>query len=158
MIARNPPIDVTAIDAGGRFTKEWYDRFKYLDTLQPLSDIDNTAMLAQIAATYSTITRSINPQAGTTYTFALTDAGKICEFSNSSAVTVTVPPNSTVALPVGSQIEVTQTGAGKVTLAQGSGVTITSLAGYKSIAGQYASATLYKRATDTWQLSGNLIA
>ena len=50
------------------------------------------------------------------------------------------------------------TGSGKTTLAQGSGVTITSLASYKSIAGQYASATLYKRATDTWQLSGSLIA
>jgi len=71
---------------------------------------------------------------------------------------VTVPPNSSVAFPVGTQIEVTQTGAGKTTLAQGSGVTITSLASYKSIAGQYASATLYKRATDTWQLSGSLIA
>jgi len=32
------------------------------------------------------------------------------------------------------------------------------LASYKTIAGQYASATLYKRATDTWQLSGSLIA
>ena len=71
---------------------------------------------------------------------------------------MTVPPNSSVAFPVGTQIEVTQTGRAETTLAQGSGVTITSLASYKSIAGQYASATLYKRATDTWQLSGSLIA
>lgn len=157
MAIRNPPIDVVAIDAGGRLTKDWYDRFKYLDALQPLSDIDFTAIEAEIALKSDT-TRTINPQTGTTYTFVLTDSGKICEFSNASAVTVTVPPNSSVAFPVGTQIEVTQTGAGKVTLAQGSGVTITSLASYKAIAGQYASATLYKRATDTWQLSGSLIA
>jgi len=150
-------IQQPLVDSAGRCNVIWFEKFKFLEGLQPLSDVDFDAIDAAIALK-SDITRTINPQTGTTYTFVLTDNGKICEFANSSPVTVTVPPNSSVALPVGAQIEVTQTGAGKVTLAQGSGVTITSLASYKSIAGQYASATLYKRATDTWQLSGNLIA
>ena len=152
-----PTIQQPLVDSAGRCNVLWFEKFKFLESLQPLSDVDFDAIDAAIALK-SDITRTINPQTGTTYTFVLTDNGKICEFANSSPVSVTVPPNSSVALPVGAQIEVTQTGAGKVTLAQGSGVTITSLASYKSIAGQYASATLYKRATDTWQLSGNLIA
>lgn len=152
-----PTIQQPLVDSSGRCNVLWFEKFKFLEGLQPLSDVDFAAIDAAIAAK-SDITRTINPQTGTTYTFVLSDAGIICEFSNSSPVTVTVPPNSSVAFPVGTQIEVTQTGAGKTTLAQGSGVTITSLASYKSIAGQYASATLYKRATDTWQLSGSLIA
>lgn len=147
---QNVPIQI-----GSAINPDWYMVLKFLETLQPLSDVDFAAIDAAIAAKSDT-TRALNPQIGTTYTFALTDNGKICEFDNSSPVTVTVPPNSSVALPVGAQIEVTQTGAGKVTLAQGSGVTITSLASYKSIAGKYASATLYKRSTDAWQLSGSL--
>lgn len=149
---QNVPIQI-----GNAINPDWYLVLKFLETLQPLSDVDFAAIDAAIALK-SNITRTINPQTGTSYTFVLSDAGIICEFSNSSPVTVTVPPNSSVAFPVGTQIEVTQTGAGKTTLAQGSGVLITSLASYKSIAGQYASATLYKRATDTWQLSGSLIA
>lgn len=145
------------IQLGSSINPDWYLVLKFLETLQPLSDVDFDAIDAAIALK-SDITRTINSQTGTTYTFVLTDNGNICEFSNASAVTVTVPPNSSVAFPVGAQIEITQTGAGKVTLAQGSGVTITSQASYKAIAGQYASATLYKRATDTWQLSGSLIA
>lgn len=152
-----PTIQQPLVDSSGRCNVLWFEKFKFLEGLQPLSDVDFAAIDAAIALK-SNITRTINPQTGTSYTFVLSDAGIICEFSNSSPVTVTVPPNSSVAFPVGTQIEVTQTGAGKTTLAQGSGVLITSLASYKSIAGQYASATLYKRATDTWQLSGSLIA
>jgi len=97
-----------------------------------------------------------NNQTGTTYTFALSDAGKFCTFSNASAQTVTVPPNSSVAFPVDTQIEVCQLGAGKVTLAQGAGVTIYSQGSNKSLAAQYAGAILQKTGTDTWVLIGNL--
>ncbi len=152
-----PTIQQPLVDSAGRCNVLWFEKFKFLESLQPLSDVDLQSIEDEIALKSNT-TRTINPQTGTTYTFVLADSGKICEFANASAITVTVPPNSSVAFPVGTQIEVTQTGAGKVTLAQGSGVTITSLASYKSIAGQYASATLYKRATDTWQLSGSLLA
>ena len=99
-----------------------------------------------------------NNQVGTTYTFALSDAGKFATFSNAAAVTVTVPPNSSVAFPTDTQIEVCQLGAGKVTLAQGSGVTINSQSSYKSLAAQYAGAILQKTGTDTWVLLGNLVA
>ena len=69
---------------------------------------------------------------------------------------MTVPPNSSVAFPAGTQIEIIQTGAGAVTLAQGSGVTINSEAGNKKLGGQHVGVTLLKTATDTWQLMGDL--
>lgn len=105
-----------------------------------------------------TVGSPINAQTGTTYTFVLTDSGKLCTFSNASAITVTVPPNSSVAFPVGSQIDCSQVGAGKTTLAQGSGVTINSKSSNKAIGAQYVGVTLRKTATDTWLLVGELIA
>lgn len=97
-----------------------------------------------------------NAQTGTTYTLVLTDAGKLVSLTNASAITLTVPPNSSVAFPVGTRIDLAQLGAGQVTVAAGAGVTINSYASALSLVGQYAGATLVKTATDTWLLVGNL--
>jgi hypothetical protein len=99
---------------------------------------------------------AFNAQTGTTYTFVLADAGKMVTSSNGSAQTLTVPPNSSVAFDIGTQIIVQALGAGAATLAQGSGVTIQSKDSNKAIDGQYAGVTLVKRATDTWSLIGAL--
>ena len=98
----------------------------------------------------------INAQTGTTYTFVLADAGKMVTSSNSSAQTLTVPPNSSIAYATGTQIIVQAIGSGTATLAEGSGVTINSKDSNKDIDGQYAAATLIKTATDTWSLIGAL--
>ncbi len=97
-----------------------------------------------------------NNQTGTTYTFVLSDAGKLVTSSNGSAQTFTVPPNSSVAFPVGTQIMVQNVGSANCTLAQGSGVTINSKDSNKEIDGQYASAALIKTATDVWTAIGAL--
>ena len=99
-----------------------------------------------------------NAQVGTTYTLALTDDGKVVEMNNASANTLTVPPNSSVAFPVGAQILVLQTGAGQTTLAAGAGVTINSNDGNLKLSAQWCAATLIKRATDTWVVVGDLSA
>ena len=99
---------------------------------------------------------AINAQTGTTYTFVAADAGKLVTSSNGSAQTFTVPPNSSVAFDVGTQIIVQNIGSANCTLAQGSGVTITSVDSNKEIDGQYASACLIKTATDAWTLIGKL--
>lgn len=106
--------------------------------------------------------RTINAQSGTTYTFALADGSDsgtntIVTASNSSAQTYTVPPNSSAAFAVGSQIDLCSLGSGAVTLAQGSGVTINSRNGNKTIAAQYVCVSLIKTATDTWLLFGDLV-
>jgi hypothetical protein len=132
----------------------WYEKLK------ALADFANIPPPAPPGPdpTKSNVTRSINAQSGTTYTFALTDAGNICEFTNAAAVTVTVPPNSSVAFPVGTQIDVMAGGAGKVTFAQGSGVTIKSVSSFKSLSAQEAGGTLVKMATNTWRLMGSLVS
>lgn len=152
------PGQTVGVDFGqSQVNPAWYGYFAglkklydYVKLLQPLSD------LPAHDDTKSDVTRAINAQTGTTYTFVLTDAGKICEFSNASPITVTIPPNSSVAFPVGTQIEVVQSGAGKVTLAQGSGVTIKSVGSQKSLAAQEAGATLYQRSADVWWLGGTI--
>jgi hypothetical protein len=91
------------------------------------------------------------------YTLVLGDSGKIVEMNVGSANTLTVPPNSSVAYDVGTQITILQTGAGQTTLTQGAGVTINGTPGLK-IRAQWSSATLIKRATNTWVAIGDLSA
>lgn len=92
------------------------------------------------------------------YTLALSDAYRIVEMNVSTGNTLTIPTSSSVAFPTGTQITVIQTGAGQTTIAGTSGVTVNSKDGNLKIAGQWASATLIKRATDTWVAIGNLSA
>ena len=99
---------------------------------------------------------AINAQTGTTYTLVAADAGKLITSSNGSAQTITIPPNSSVAFAIGTQIIVQNIGSANATLAQGSGVTIQSKDSNKEIDGQYAAATCIKTATDTWSLIGAL--
>ena len=103
--------------------------------------------------------RTINGQTGTTYTFVLadgsaTDGNPLVSATNASAQTYTVPTNASVAFPVGTQIDVTQLGAGLVTFAAAGGVTLNSLSGGLSMLGQYSAATLIKTATDVWDVYG----
>lgn len=100
----------------------------------------------------------INTQTGTTYTLALADAGKVVEANNASAVTFTVPPNSSVAFPIGTRIDLTQYGAGQLSVAAGAGVTIRSASSNLKLSSQYSGASLYKRAPDEWMLVGDLTA
>lgn len=101
--------------------------------------------------TYIAGKMGLNAQTGTTYTLLLTDQSKSVRLTNASPVTMTVPPNSGVAFPIGTTIRLIQGGAGLVTVAQGSGVTVNT-AGTLALAGQYTSRTLVKVDTNTWDL------
>jgi hypothetical protein len=116
--------------------------------------VDSTGRITA-ASNGSGGTGGINAQTGTSYTLALTDASKLITLSNSSAITVTIPLNASVAFPVGTQIDLCQIGAGKVTLT--STATINSLSSNKSIAGQWVGVSLYNLGTDNWLLLGALI-
>ena len=87
----------------------------------------------------------------------LTDKDKLVEISNASANNLTVPLNSSVAYPIGSQINILQTGVGQTTVVATGGVTINATPGLK-LRAQWSSATLIKRAENTWVLIGDLIA
>jgi hypothetical protein len=92
------------------------------------------------------------------YTLALTDQNDIVEMNVASANNLTVPLNSTVAFPIGTEIAITQYGAGKTTVVATGGVTLRSAGGLLSIGAQYAMVTLLKVGTNEWYVVGNLIA
>ncbi len=58
----------------------------------------------------------INAQTGTNYTLAATDAGKIITLNNASAVTVTLPQQSTITTVAGFWCHLRNIGAGTVTV------------------------------------------
>ena len=101
---------------------------------------------------------ALNAQTGTTYTTVLGDDGKLVTCDNGSAITLTIPPNGTVAYGIGTQINIMQLGAGQVTIAPGAGVTIRSAGSKLKTSAQYAVATCVKIASDTWVAVGNLTA
>jgi hypothetical protein len=148
-----PPADVMPLTEGGQWSPDYFDFFLGIDDLDPLS-----AVVFPSDDAKSNVVRTIDAQIGTTYTFALADAGNLCEFTNAAAITVTIPLNATVAFPIGTQIDVVQGGAGKVTFAGAGGVTLKSVGSLKSLSTQEAGGTLIKMATDTWRLVGSLIA
>lgn len=101
-------------------------------------------------------TLSFNAQTGTTYTLVAADLGKLVTLSNASAITLTVPPS---VFSAGNQIHIQQIGAGQVTFAQGSGVTITSTGATASapkLRAQYSAATIICTASNTFTILGDL--
>ena len=89
-------------------------------------------------------------------TLSLSDAGTLQQVNSTSARTVTIPTNTSVAFPTGTEIEILRYGSGAVTLAAASGVTITCSETARTIADRYTSVVLKKLSTNTWLLQGNV--
>jgi len=111
------------------------------------------AGISGVSTTFLIPQLSVNNQTGTTYTTVLSDAGKWVTSNNASAVTITIPPNSSVAYPVNSYISFGNYGAGKLTIAPGSGVTINGTDANRSFV-QHADGYIRKTGTDTWVIGG----
>jgi hypothetical protein len=101
--------------------------------------------------------KSFNRQTSS-YTLVLSDADKLVEMDVATANNLTIPLNSTVAYAVGTQIDISQYGAGQTTFVATSGVTIRSANNWLKINARYGAATLTKVGTDEWYLWGNLNA
>jgi citrate lyase gamma subunit len=88
----------------------------------------------------------------------LTHRDSMIEVSSASATTITIPLDSTVNYPVGTTIDILQTNTGQVTIAPVSGsVTVNATPGLK-LRTRWSSATLMKRAANTWVVYGDLTA
>lgn len=101
----------------------------------------------------------INAQTGTTYTTVLADNGKLITLSNGSAITATIPLNSSVTYPVGAQLTFARLGAGQPTIVGAGGVTVVSTgltASAPKLRVQYSSATAIQTAIDTWLVVGDI--
>lgn len=106
--------------------------------------------------TYSQVTRTVNAQTGTTYTLVVTDEGDVVTMDNASANTLTIPTNASVAFASGTQVDVSQLGAGVTSVAGDTGVTVNGVsAGTGALSARYGSVTLVKLATNTWLMTGN---
>ena len=146
------------------------DKTKISGTAVTLSDsgtvtstmiADSTIVDGDISATANISQGKIadiltNPQTAS-YTLVLADKNKIVEMNVATANDLTVPQNSSVAFPTGSQIQVLQTGAGKTRILAGAGVTVNGTPGL-FLRAQWSGVTLLKRGTDSWVVMGDLTA
>jgi hypothetical protein len=124
-------------------------------TGQVLSKASNTDMdFTWIEQDDTTV--SFNAQTGTTYTLVADDLGKIVTLSNTSAITLTVPPS---VFASGNIINIQAINTGQVTLAQGAGVTITSTGASASapkLRTRYSAASIVCTGSNTFTVIGDL--
>lgn len=135
-----------------------------LTAVSPMPYTSPAVLVADLAAhvaavdphpVYSDYTE-INAQTAA-YTLVITDDGKAIHVTSATAVAVTVPPNSSAAFVIGAHLDIVQTGAGQLTIAPGSGVTLRSRDGFLKTASQYAAVRIRKIATDEWLVIGDLV-
>jgi hypothetical protein len=97
-------------------------------------------------------TIGFNVQTGTAYTLVATDQDTLVTLNNASAITLTVPPSIFTA---GMAINIQQLGAGQVTVAAGSGVTITGTG--TKLRAQYSAAVILCTGSNAFTLLGDII-
>jgi hypothetical protein len=91
------------------------------------------------------------------YTFVATDQGNMVSFNSANPITGLIPPNSSVAFPIGTEIGVFQLGAGQLHITTGSNaVSLNAADGETKTRVQFSSAMCYKTGTDGWLLVGDL--
>jgi hypothetical protein len=124
----------------------------------PTGPTGSTGSTGATGATGATgpVLNGFNAQTGTTYTLVAGDVNKLVTASNASAITITVPPSVYSANDV---INVQQIGAGQVTFAAGSGVTITSngaTSAAPKIRLQYSMCSVICSASNTFTIVGDI--
>jgi len=129
------------------------------DTLVGKATTDTLTNKTLTSPTITTPTQrlTLNAQTGTTYSLVVGDATyKLVTLSNAAAITVTVPPS---LFAIGDTINLQQIGAGQVTFAAGSGVTITSTGSTSAapkLRAQFSAGTVICTAADTFTIVGDL--
>ena len=130
------------------------------DTLVGKATTDTLTNKTLTSPTITTPTQrlTLNAQTGITYSLVVGDATyKLVTCSNAAAITVTVPPS---LFAIGDTINVQQIGAGQVTFAAGSGVTITSTGATSAapkLRAQFSAATVVCTAANTFTVIGDIV-
>lgn len=88
---------------------------------------------------------------------SLNERDTIIEIDSTSATTLTIPLASSTNYPVGTTLDIIQTNTGQVTIEGANGVTVNATPGLK-LRTRWSSATLLKRAENTWLVFGDLSA
>ncbi len=91
------------------------------------------------------------------YSFILSDAGKLVKHDDATAYTWTIPPNSAIPYPLGTEIDVTNINTGAITLHRGAGVHL-RIAGSATdndfTLAEWGYGTLHLVDTDSWIITG----
>jgi hypothetical protein len=125
-------------------------------TAPDLPAYTNTLQIATAALVYKNATRvPINWQNVAAYTLVVEDSGKMVQLEWGTAITLTVPAG---VFGPGRRIDITQLGAGQVSVVAGAGMTIYSNGNQLKLAGQYAAATLHFWDANRVQLIGDIVA
>lgn len=112
---------------------------------------DGTTQVSAGVPSITTIT-----QRTASHTLAnLNERDTIIEINSASATTLTIPTDATLNFPVGTTLDIIRTGTGTVAIAGASGVTVNATPGL-NLRAQWSSATLLKRAANTWLAYGDL--
>ena len=122
------------------------------------TNYDNTGdytIIDQTRGSATPLPMLINAQVAAAYETVLSDAGVMVTLSDAGANTITIPANSAVAYPIGTQLNFQQAGAGTTTIAITTD-TLNSAGSLFDLNGQYAVATALKMTATTWTLFGNL--
>lgn len=127
-------------------------RVQFDNNTEDIADLNSTAIMLAGTA------RRENLQSTTAYTATLRDLASEVYMNSSSANTFTIPPHADVSFPLGYDLVVVQLGAGPTTIAEGTGVTINSLNGWRKIDGRYGRVVARQRVINSWILSGDLKA
>jgi hypothetical protein len=123
------------------------------------ADLTTAQTLTNKSFTSPRINLGITTDTSTSFTPAITDNGKLVTLSNTSPITVTIPPFSSVAYPVGAQLNFVGINTGAVTFAQGAGVIIVSTgatASAPALRARYSSATAVCISQDNWFIAGDI--
>jgi len=146
--ATQTALDLKANLAGPTFTGTVSGITK---TMVGLSNVDNTSDDTKALISYipvSAATRTINSS---------TDKNRMLECS--AAITITIPNDTQDAgWPIGSMVEVRQTGTGQITITKDAAVTMVGAdSGFKSRV-QWSTLMLEKRAANSWLVTGDTTA
>jgi hypothetical protein len=133
-----------------------------LDTLNELAAAlgDDANFASTVTTSLAGKVPSITPIISKTSSYTLSNLSErdsMIEVSSSSATTITIPTNASVAFPVGASIDISQISTGQVTIAGAGGVTVNATPGLK-LRTQWSTVTLFKRGTDSWIVYGDLTA
>jgi hypothetical protein len=117
--------------------------------------LTGTTLTASFLITYRRLTSSSTLDS-TDLTNVNTGVNYIIEMNVGTANTLTVPLNATIGFSIGSQITISQYGAGQTTIAAAVGVTLRSPGSFLKLAAQYSMCTLMKVDTNEWYVVGQL--
>ena len=98
---------------------------------------------------------SVQPvETGTARTLTASDQNSIISFTSSSAITVTLPVNTSEELNNGFQVRLDRDGTGTLTVVAQAGATVNSAAGLTARV-RYSSVTIVKTAVNLYKLTGD---